>query len=396
MQKKLLLIVGLIYLIVLEIAKVYFIMPFPGSQQIDSIEIAYFIHQHIFWLRLLGLLIIVFPCIYYSRKGKKAQQIILAITLIFYAVIFYAFNFKFLADKIFYQAKMVEFKSASTDSTNKNKLVIGVVMNGKAKAYPIEIIAYHHQIKDSIDEQPILVTYCSMCRTGRVYSPKINGIPQQFRLVGMDHFNAMFEDAVTKSWWQQATGTAITGKLKGTQLIEIPAKQMRLSDWIDQHPTTSILQPDSNFNKNYADLKGFDEGIIKGKLEKRDSSSWKFKSWVIGINYNGTAKAYDWNYLVKKTLINDAIMETPIIITVEANQQSFYAFSSLVNNEILQFSKTAEPDKIIDLQTNSIWTRSGKCIDGPLKGTQLKSIQAYQEFWHSWQYFHPKTSTYPK
>jgi hypothetical protein len=100
--------------------------------------------------------------------------------------------------------------------------------------------------------------------------------------------------------------------------------------------------------------------------------------------------------LVKKTLINDAIMETPIIITVEANQQSFYAFSSLVNGEILQFSKTAEADKIIDLQTNSIWTRSGKCVDGPLNGTQLKSIQAYQEFWHSWQYFHPKTGTYPK
>ena len=396
MIKIILLVIGLIYLIALEIAKVYFIMPFPGSQQISSIDIAYYIHQHIIWLRLFGLLMIIVPCIYYFKKGKKLQQIFLAITLIFYAIIFYAFNFKFLADKMFYQATIVEFKEAAIDSTNKNKLVIGVIMNAKAKAYPIDIIGYHHQIQDSIDGQPILVTYCTVCRTGRVYSPKINGLAQQFRLVGMDHFNAMFEDAVTKSWWQQATGTAITGKLKGTQLIEIPAKQMRLGDWINQHPSTSVLQPDSNFKKDYADLKGFDEGIIKSSLEKRDSGSWKFKSWIIGINLNGKAKAYDWNYLIKKTLINDAIMETPVIITVEANQQSFYAFSSLVNGEILQFSKTAEADKIIDLQTNSIWTRSGKCLEGPLKGTQLKSIQAYQEFWHSWQYFHPKTGTYPK
>jgi hypothetical protein len=396
MKKTLLLVVGFIYLIALEIAKVYFIMPFPGSQAINSIDIAYFIHQHILWLRLIGILIIIAPCYYCFKTGKKFQQIILAITLIFYAVIFYAFNFHFLAEKMFLGAKNIDFKEATTDSTNKNKLIIGVTMNGKAKAYPIDIIGYHHQIQDSIDGQPIIVTYCTVCRTGRVYSPKINGIPQQFRLVGMDHFNAMFEDALTKSWWQQATGTAITGKLKGTQLVEIPAKQMRLSNWIEQHPSTVILQPDENFKKDYADLKGFDDGTITSSLEKRDTGSWKFKSWIVGINLNGKAKAYDWNYLVKKTLINDAIMETPIIITVEANQQSFYAFSSLVNGVILQFSKTAEADKIIDLQTNSIWTRSGKCVEGPLNGTQLKSIQAYQEFWHSWQYFHPKTGTYPK
>ncbi len=396
MLNRILLIIGLIYLIALEIAKVYFIMPFPGSQKINSIDIAYFIHQNILWLRLLGFLMIIFPCIFYFQKGKKLQKIVLPISLIFYAVIFYSFNFHFLADKMFLRANNIDFKEASIDSTNKNKLVLGVIMNGKSKAYPIDIIGYHHQIQDSIDGQPILVTYCTVCRTGRVYSPKINGIAQEFRLVGMDHFNAMFEDAITKSWWQQATGTAITGKLKGTQLVEIPAKQMRLGDWINQNPSTNILQPDSNFKKDYADLKGFDEGIIKSSLEKRDSGSWKFKSWVIGINLNGQAKAYDWNYLVKKTLINDAIMETPIIITVEANQKSFYAFSSLVNGQILQFSKTAEADKIIDLQTNSIWTRSGKAVDGPLKGTQLKSIQVYQEFWHSWQYFHPKTGTYPK
>ena len=396
MKKGFLLIVGLIYLMALEIAKVYFIMPFPGSQQIDSIEIAYFIDQYIIWLRLLGLLIVLTPCIYYFKNGKRFQQLVLTFTLILYAIIFYAFNFHFLADKLFYQPKSILFYEANTDSTDKNKLIIGVTMNGRAKAYPIDIIGYHHQIQDSIDGQPILVTYCTVCRTGRVYSPKINGIPQQFRLVGMDHFNAMLEDVTTKSWWQQATGTAITGKLKGTQLIEIPAKQMRLSNWIDQHPNTSILLPDVAFKIEYADLKGFDNGTIKSSLEKRDTSSWKFKSWIVGINLNGKAKAYDWNYLVKKTLINDAIMENPIIIVVEDNQQSFYAFSSLVNDEILQFSKTAEADKLIDLQTNSVWTRSGKCVNGPLNGTQLKSIQAYQEFWHSWQYFHPKTDTYPK
>jgi hypothetical protein len=53
-----------------------------------------------------------------------------------------------------------------------------------------------------------MVTYCTVCRTGRVYGPIINGKKETFRLVGMDHFNAMLEDATTKSWWQQATWDA--------------------------------------------------------------------------------------------------------------------------------------------------------------------------------------------
>ena len=396
MKKGRILIAGLIYLLVLEIVKVYFIMPFPGSQKINSINFAYFINTNILWLRLIGIMVVLFPIFHFVKNGSLAKKIILLASIILYSTVFYLFNYRFLADKMFYQPKNILFANSIIDTTNKNKLVIALTMNGKAKAYPIDIIGYHHQIKDTIDGQPILVTYCTVCRTGRIYSPKINGIPQQFRLVGMDHFNAMFEDSITKSWWQQATGTAITGKLKGKQLIEIPSRQMQLRDWIQLHPETTILQSDSNFKQKYANLKGFDEGIIKSSLEKRDAGSWKFKSWIIGINLNGQSKAYDWNFLVKQTLINDAIQETPVLITVEPNKKTFYALESMINNQVLQFVTTSDSTKIRDLPTQSIWLRNGNCIDGKLKGMQLKSIQAYQEFWHSWQYFHPNTSTFPK
>ncbi|MBL7763044.1 MAG: DUF3179 domain-containing protein [Chitinophagaceae bacterium] len=40
------------------------------------------------------------------------------------------------------------------------------------------------------------------------------------------------------------------------------------------------------------------------------------------------------------------------------------------------------------------WNFDGICIDGPLQGKQLKPVQASQEFWHSWETFHPKTLKY--
>ena len=73
-----------------------------------------------------------------------------------------------------------------------------------------------------------MVSYCTVCRTGRVFAPVIAGRPATFRLVGMDHFNAMLEDQATGSWWRQANGEAITGQLKGTRLPELPSVQLTL------------------------------------------------------------------------------------------------------------------------------------------------------------------------
>jgi hypothetical protein len=84
----------------------------------------------------------------------------------------------------------------------------------------------------------------------------------------MDHFNAMFEDSRTHSWWRQATGVAITGPLKGMALKEIPSKQSTLRAWITEHPASLVLQPDTSFSKHYEDLAGFDKGTIESGLEK--------------------------------------------------------------------------------------------------------------------------------
>jgi Protein of unknown function (DUF3179) len=384
-------ILGLLILFAAEILRVYFIMPFPGSQHANTIGIAYFIDRYILLFRVAGWLILLPSLVAYFRKGKKWQQIILSVFLIFYVFVFYLFNFKFLADKMFYQPQTKRFADLSVDSTARDKLVIGVAIQGDAKAYPIEIIGYHHQVKDTLGGQPIMVTYCTVCRTGRVYSPFVNGKYELFRLVGMDHFNAMFEDATTKSWWQQATGRAIAGSLKGSNLPEIPSAQMRLGDWLILHPNSLVLQPDPHFLTKYDSLSGYDQGTISGSLEKRDTASWKFKSWVIGVSLKGESRAYDWNMLVRKKLISDTIANTPILLTIEPNMQSFYVFTP---GDSLHFVYDTSRDLLRETVTKTSWQPNGLCIEGNRKGERLVQIQSYQEFWHSWRTFHPNTSRY--
>ena len=390
-MRRSLLIFGFVLLFAVEILRVYFIMPFPGSQKANTIVYAYWLNNNIVWLRILGLLLIAYPLYYTLTHGKRWTRVLPLLPLAIYAVVFYFFNFRFEADKMFYQPTYLSFKSVDNNKATPDQLVIGVVINGEAKAYPIQVIGYHHQVRDSIGNTPIMVTYCTVCRTGRVYSPEVNGKLEKFRLVGMDHFNAMFEDATTKSWWMQATGVAITGPLKGTALKVIPSQQVTWASWVRDHPRSLLMDPDTSFQKQYDDLAQYDKGNIKSSLEKRDSGSWKFKSWVIGVAHAGVAKAYDWNELVNKGMIQDSISNLSLVIVLEKDTASFHVWNRSFNGETLSFQRPDRSDSLMDVNTHSVWNMNGTCVFGSLKGAQLNPVQASQEFWHSWKTFHPNT-----
>lgn len=389
-MKTVLLILGFFILIVAEILKVYFIMPFPGSQQINSIDFAYFLFFNIGYFRIAGLLLIAFPAWHYLQNGQRASKITIGSLLLLYVVIFYLVNFRFPADKIFYQPETVAFSSARQTTYQPTDLVLGIALNGEAKAYPIENIGYHHQVRDTVGGQPVMVTYCTVCRTGRIFSPEVNGVPENFRLVGMDHFNAMFEDSRTRSWWRQANGEAIAGPLKGTILPELPSEQMALAAWLNKYPESLILNPDSVFTEKYENLSDYDEGTSDSGLTGRDTASWRDKSWVVGIEIGGNARAYDWNQLVAIRTIIDTLGTQPLLLALEPDSLSFHAW----HTDSLVFGLDDSSALLTDLNTGSLWNWQGQCIDGPLAGKRLGTIPAYQEFWHSWRTFHPKTSTF--
>lgn len=391
-MKKIVLLTCLIILTAAEILRVYFVMPFPGSQQISTVGIAYFLEGNIWYIRIIAGLLTFFLLYKTLVKSKWWAKLLAGIFLVIYAVIFYFFNFKFPADKLFYPPKNKMLVAAADNKVPLDKLVIGVVIKGEAKAYPVEMIAYHHQVQDTVGGQPVMVTYCGACRTGRVYDPVINGKKESFRLVGMDEFNAMFEDRATKSWWRQSTGEAVIGPLKGSLLKEIASQQVALAAWLRANPGSKIMQADPLFQKRYDSYADYDKGTRGNEREKRDPDSWKLKSWVIGVAVTGYAKAYDWNDLVNKKLIQDSLPNLPLIITIEKDTATFHVWNSIINGQKLNFIKT--DTGLQDSNTASLWNDDGVCISGILAGQKLKPVQASQEFWHAWQDFHPGTKKY--
>ncbi len=368
---------GIIGLVLFEIANVYFIMPMPGSQQMNSIDLAYFLHKWRWIFR--GLFAAMIFLGLFKAQWKRKWP--LAIPLLILAAVIYMANFVMAADHMFYQPKKKLLVNAAENKVDSNRLVIGVVNNGEAKAYPIQFLGYHHQVQDTIGGKPVIVTYCTVCRTGRVFEPSVNGKYEKFRLVGMDHFNALFEDATTKSWWRQVNGEAITGKLKGEQLPEVHSTQTSLSQWLSLNPNSLIMQADHAFLKSYDSTFKFESGTSKSKLTGTDSLSWKDKSWVIGIKAGNKSKAYDWNHLKKERMIQDTIGNTSVLLVLAKDDKSFFAFEKPASSTISMINDTI-------LLNNKKLRIDGKGIDTILS---LKPLYASQEFWHSWRTFNPGT-----
>ena len=376
----------LLVLFLAEIFRVYLVMPYPGSQRSETVDIAYWINTHIGWIRILILAVTSIALIRVFKEGKIWEKVSLSLALLGYIVVFALFNYRLEADKIFHQPANKSFIPA-TASIDKSKLVIGIVVNGEAKAYPIQLIGYHHQVMDTVGKEPVIITYCTVCRTGRAYSTLVNGRHESFRLVGMDHYNAVFEDETTKTWWQQATGKAIAGPHKGSALKEIPSRQLTIESWMRQFPNSEIMAPDPLYDERYFKLEDYDRGTMQSSFAKRDYRPWQPKSWVVGVRNGFSSTAYDWNLLVKNKVIQDSLQALPILLTIESDTTSFHVYDRRINGSVLQFNTSTVDNHLTDLNTNSKWNMDGLCIDGPLKGQQLTRVQGYNEFWHSWETF---------
>lgn len=371
---------GLLGLGLFEIMNVYFIMPMPGSQRMNSIDLAYFLYSYRWFFRIVfALMIIAGMKSAFSVKHKWIP----VVAIIPVVVIAYMFNFEMTADHMFLKPDRLVFKGKADNVLQDSALVVAVSHQGEAKAYPIRYIQYHHQVRDTIAGKSIMVTYCNVCRTGRVFEPTVNGNPEDFRLVGMDHFNAMFEDKTTKSWWRQATGEAITGSLKGNVLPEVESNQFTLTKFFMLHPFGKVMQAEDVWKDSYDSIGRFEKGRSKGKLTRTDSLSWKDKSWVLGIQINGKSKAYDWIELKQSRVVNDNVADIPIVVAIASDDQSFVAFRRRADQQFI-------------FRNDSLISAAGKYdfAGRGSDGENLVPVKAYQEFWHSWKEFHPETAEY--
>ena len=130
--------------------------------------------------------------------------------------------------------------------------VIGLVVNGVARAYPLQILTWHEIVNDEIGGVPVAVTYCPLCNAAIVFDRRVDDEVLEFGTTGkLRRSDLVMYDRTTESWWQQFLGEAVVGELTGTQLDMLPARLESWERFAARHPDGEVLVPTQPGMRNY-------------------------------------------------------------------------------------------------------------------------------------------------
>ncbi len=302
--------------------------------------------------------------------------------------IYWLFNRYWVGRFKFLPITQKRFETAAGNSVGLSEQVLGIDHGGEQKAFPVNMLYYHHQIADEVGGHPIWPTYCGLCNSGRIYDRLVDGNALEFTLVGAINYNATFRDHVTNSWWRQETGEAAKGALKGRMLEDMPCEQMSLESWLAKHPDSLVLQYDPIFEKQYM----VRSGLLNYEISLPGWHMQASPPLVIGVEVGDVARAYDWNNVVKQKLVQDEVEGAPLLVLTDAKGDSAFVYDRVVDGETLEFEMAG--DVIRDVQTKSTWDCFGRCLKGKMKGAELPRRQSYKQYVRAWLTFHPGATFY--
>ena len=273
-------------------------------------------------------------------------------------------------------------------------VVIGLEINGDARAYPLFILVWHEIVNDNVGGVPVAVTYCPLCYTNQVFERVINGQEVEFGTSGkLYNSNLLMYDRLTDSYWSQGLGYAVTGDLTGTALKILPFDVITWGDWKKLHPDTVVLTTDTGHLRSYAtDPYGdyYTDPRIIFPVDNMDDRMHP-KEIILGFFEDGIYKAYKQNDVETFTVINDDIGNTSLMLMSLFSQNS-RAFDRNLDDQVLEFEFV--DGKILDTKTQSEWNYDGLAISGLLEGSQLTRLPMSPGFWFEWVAFHPETEVW--
>lgn len=206
-------------------------------------------------------------------------------------------------------------------------------------------------------------------------------------------------DEETGSWWQQVTGEAIQGPLKGQKLRPVYHDELTFGLWKRERPEGRVLRP----NERIAQAGDYAPANWEERMDQVPvatsvvvNKSLAPRTLVIGVAFDQVAKAYPFALVLKQKLILDAIGGVPIFLVAGDDQRSVRAFERTVEGRKLEFFRKEGGDSflLVDAETGSEWDFTGRAIKGPLSGKQLKKINLLNDYWFDWVTYHPQSAIY--
>ena len=134
-----------------------------------------------------------------------------------------------------------------TRKPDEDDRVLGIVVGGRARAYPIGLLDRFEVVNDDAGGLPLVVVRCGLTNVTAAWDRRLAGETLRFETTGaLWRDTLVFRDRDTGSLWTAATGRAIAGPLAGESLRAIPGIVTRGDRWDEVHPESLYLDLGQN------------------------------------------------------------------------------------------------------------------------------------------------------
>jgi hypothetical protein len=193
-------------------------------------------------------------------------------------------------------------------------------------------------------------------------------------LWGINNQNFIMRDEQTGSWWQQVSGEAILGPLKGRKLAAVVHDEVSFGIWKAERPGGRVLKADPKRKEDYEDP-DWEHRMrrVRTVTPREKGDALRPRLVVVGVSLNGRAKAYPFARLREENPVIDTLGGVPLVLVVGDDQKSIRVFERTLDGRRLEFLAKvgATPLRLVDAETGSEWDFTGTAVSGPLEGQKL-------------------------
>ncbi len=210
-----------------------------------------------------------------------------------------------------------------------------------------------------------------------------------FRLAGINNQNFLMRDEQTGSFWQQISGRAIAGPLRGQQLVLVPCDELNFGTWRKEAPQGTVLAPVPEFEANYA-KRDWEARMAKSPtVLSYAEEGLEPRTLVLGVSAFGAARAYRKEDVLREKLILDTLAGRPVMVVVAADGASIRVFERKTDED---FYRLTEPGEALLVDSaGKRWNFRGCEVGGARCLTRLTAIEDY---WFDWRHYQRQTTVF--
>ena len=227
------------------------------------------------------------------------------------------------------------------------------------------------------------------------------GLRLTFHLAGINNQNFLLRDDETGTYWQQISGLAISGPLRGRQLTLIPSDELTFATWKTEEPQGTVLKDVPKYASEY-EAKDWDVRMKRVPVVIRfPEHGLKPRDLMLGIRAFGASRAFPYEQVIKEKLVKDHVGSEPVLLVVAPDGQSVRAFRGRIPGvdgapDFYRMTANEPGAYLMDDASGGHWNFQGCAVSGSAKGVCLERIPMMKDYWFDWRNYNPKTTVYGK